>query len=140
MINLTDEEWVKCMANTTQNSKKRTRFKTYFDDLLSEKMQQKGFNCILRSKYNWFLKWAGKFICRSEDCKSVYEAKIVELKKGSSVDIEIKCFGECNHPKLNISYRCSGEERRTIVDQVMIYGVEQVMEDLELSKFSSSGN
>ena len=88
------EEWLKIkkfVANLT-----RKKFKSEFDGFLSEKIQEKGINCWLKCKWNWFKEtnskkknspfWKGVFNCINQDCENKFIAFIqngVDEKKKS---------------------------------------------------------
>ena len=147
VISLSNDEWEDCMRFTSKNSKHRIRFNSHFDNLISKKLQEKGVNCILRSTYNWFnrkkngCQWSGKFKCFSANCKRIYIARIWSIVDNCSVEVHIDWLFECNHPRLKIQPRVSGDERKEIGKQLLVHTIEEVLEQSEINKFvNENGN
>lgn len=104
----------------------RTKFKTEFTDILSEKIQNYGVNCWLKCEYNWFKAtssqkksapfWHGRYVCVDPKCKLKFEALIEDpindTEKKQSVLIFINYIGVDYHEKKLIKkIRCFGLER-----------------------------
>ena len=110
-------------------------FNTKFDNLLTERLQKKGFNCLLRNRYNWFNRkktggqWSGKFKC---------VAKVLKLDDNLPVEIHVVSLGYSNHSKLKIPERISGDERQTMGSKLVVHGVESTLEQNEIDNFLSS--
>ena len=144
IIIMSCQEWNDCLKFTSVNGKQRKRFTTQFDNLLSKKLQDEGFNCILRSTYNWFnqkkkgCQWSGRFKCFAKECRRVYDAKIWNITENCSIEIYINWLGECCHEKLVLNERICGKEREKIAENLLIDGIESFIEQKEIKKFVDS--
>ena len=86
-IHLSLKEWFHLQTLVTKQGRKK--FKTEFDNILSQHLQNLGLKCWLRCKYNWFREinsqkissplWRGLFKCIDKDCKNTFEAKIENI-------------------------------------------------------------
>lgn len=134
-----------------RHNKLRSRFNTRFDDFLSEKLQQNGVNCWLRSISNWFKKersrkslapfWSGLFTCIDPFCTNIFKAQIQDNilknysifylrtnknKKLNSIKIFCKLSNHSHNVPIKSKVRCSGKQRSDQEIEVLAKGVEKV--------------
>jgi hypothetical protein len=150
-IQLSDQD-IEKLESFVRQYQLRFRFDTKFDNFLSERLQQYGIKCWLRSKSNWFKKqssqkisapyWRGLFSCSESKCTNTFKAYIKnELKKNSSIIFSRKinqaenCIYVCldkasnNHDLIIPKVRCSGKERSEQELEILAKGVTNVVID-----------
>jgi hypothetical protein len=125
LINLTLVEWIHLQKFI--GVFKRKKFKTGFDDFLSQKLQKKNVKCWLRSKFNWFKTdksqksnsplWKGSFKCIDKNCENTFDSILIMYDNDNDINrfyctIKVKCKLVSIH-KENIikKQRMTGTER-----------------------------
>jgi hypothetical protein len=112
----------------------RKRFLTGFDDYISNKLQEKGFCCWLRSIYNWIKKsnkdklWKGKYKCLSELCHLKFQAEVT-LNLNESLDFSLTWYGTCSHTKFKPGYRIVKNERSDVAVQLISNGLSNYISE-----------
>ena len=121
-------------------------FKTKFDDLISDKLQEQGFNCRLRSINNRFnyksIKptsyWSGRYYCIEMNCKNKFYAVIKEpIKFGHETFVNIGYDEKGAHPVVVFKERYSGEERKLLALKLRAYGASQVRAESIIESFEN---
>lgn len=132
-VELSFLEWIYLQSHLTTNGVGRQSFLVAMDNLLTEKLQVLGIKCCLRSNYNWIAKkttmnyWSGKYHCKKRECLNYFEALITtEPLQNSCVCIDVTCYEFSNHERVKISFRCVGEERQAVANNISAKGVQRV--------------
>ena len=94
---------------------RRKKFSSGFDRLLSIKIQEKGINCSLKCRSNYFSVqaknasyWSGRYFCIREGCDLLYEASI-DKWSCEKIVCSLHCDKRCVHSKQEIKQsQCRG--------------------------------
>jgi hypothetical protein len=145
----------------------RPKFKSEFDNFLSQKLQLRGIKCWLKCKYNWFLKpnsrdlpyWRGVFVCINHpECLNRFDATISKnfniLKQENSIKIlynettkhddflsnSIRCYG-ANRDKQKIEILANGltncQTNNVIYNEMNLNNERKVTNQNTLKKMKS---
>ena len=117
-------------------SDKRLKLPVNYDNLFSKKLQEKGINCWLRSKYNWLKKtdskkescpvFRGKYGCIDSECNVDYHF-IYKSLDNKYFDVFWEEFSK--HPKLCLPTRMiqvSKKERELLKSELTVHGVSNL--------------
>jgi hypothetical protein len=115
-------EWEDLVVNHTAVSDGRKRFKVFFDNMLTEKLQENGVNCCLSNNWNWFkastiqgVIWNASYKCIYEHCRNIF--KCIAKKRAHDNDISLVVSWNNNesvHEKITKVKRFEGVERKKI--------------------------
>ena len=159
-IKLSFNEWFN--VQSLIGKYKRKKFKSGFDDFLTERLQNLNVKCYLRCKYNWFSEsnnlskpndnlWRGLYVCIDPNCHNKFEAKIKQipiqnhclntLLDNDCCTIEIIFDQKTLHQKkLSKKPRCSGSTRKETALNLMSRGVLNIQsENIIMNKMSQNG-
>ena len=144
IVHINYEDWI--ILLTYIGDYKRKKFRSEFDDFLSEKLQQKGLKCWLKCKYNWFREstcskinkefWRGIFTCVDDNCLNEFEAlineNIIEKRNETFDEILKKDFFVINvffyektfhEEKIKRKQRCFGKYRKQQLNEILASGL-----------------
>ena len=153
-IKLSVKEWFNVQSFI--GNYKRKKFRSGFDDFLTERLQNLNVKCYLRSKYNWFSEssnnksndnlWRGVYACIESSCQNTFEARIKQipmlnqslntLLDNECCTIEIIFHEKTVHEKtLSKKPRCAGVNRKETALNLMSRGVLNIQsENIILNK------
>lgn len=133
------------MSTKLSEHGKRKKFKTSFDDYISNELQRRGVFCWLRHKYNWFAKvnknilWRGKFRCINKNCPIIFNSTIQkDTESGVNLSINWEHMTPM-HLKLKRPVRCIGKDRKRLATELMAQSNSNVKQDHDLSNFLNVG-
>lgn len=123
-----NRECISTLLKKIRISKSRSSFNVHFDDFLNVKLQEKGLNCWLKNKFNYFRGnnntknieklWSGKYTCIQNGCDNDFSAYILNSNLNEKFDemdeasIHVRFFDKSSHKdKVKKNIRCAGTER-----------------------------
>jgi hypothetical protein len=152
-IFLTIDEWSKLQKSIAIYSN-RKKFKTDFDDFLSDQLNKQGVFCRLRCIYNWFKNeksqkiqsffWRGSFKCTQSDCNKqfkaiiknglisdLYKNSVDSILNSSTIKIVIETDDSISFHKSKVEkkIRCSGIDRRQEAIKILAKGITNVQSE-----------
>ena len=139
VISFNETEWSNIMDGV---NKHRKSFKVGFANLLSEKLNVFGINCLLRAKYNWFKEseskkksapfWRGIFRCNDKNCS--FEC-LAFIKSGNLDHMTFPVNASICFERTDITHlhkmlprkRWQGQERKDIGIELMAKGLQNTL-------------
>ena len=135
IIQIENDQW-KELEHHVSNYKNRKKFKVFFHNFLSDKLQKNGVNCWLKCQFNWFKRlkennnciWNGVYSCLNHECKNKFEAKIYHnfYDLNFSKTVIVKCENYIEHLKIKRPIRCTGKDRLEQARTIVISGISNV--------------
>ena len=158
IVEISENEWKS--INQFVSNGKRKKLNQSFSNFLSDKLQQNGLKCWLKSKYNWLSQSKcltkpfayGIYICVDENCKNKFQVHFDCL--GKILNVNHQSGMEKNIKRIFVSYEektihfkkvmktafCSGIEREEESKKIMSLGLSNTLtHNILENKFNNTG-